>query len=88
MHRIYNLVNGAVWAAIPKWAYIVFTIAVLAAGGFGYGFFYQFQRKLQTEKMSNGSTVTSVCGGKTRNRKICCAEKKSSQSEHNRSRIP
>lgn len=42
MHRIYNLVNGAVWAAIPKWAYIVFTIAVLAAGGFGYGFFYQF----------------------------------------------
>lgn len=41
MHRIYNLVNGAVWAAIPKWAYIVFAIAVLAAGGFGYGFFYQ-----------------------------------------------
>lgn len=38
-HRMYNLVNGAVWAAIPKWAYIVFTIAVLAAGGFGYGFF-------------------------------------------------
>ena len=41
MHRIYNLVNGAVWAAIPKWAYIIFAIAVLAAGGFGYGFFYQ-----------------------------------------------
>ena len=39
MHRMYNLVNGAVWAAIPKWAYIVFTIAVLAAGSFGYGFF-------------------------------------------------
>lgn len=38
-HRMYNLVNGAVWAAIPKWAYIVFVIAVLAAGGFGYGFF-------------------------------------------------
>lgn len=42
MHRIYNLVNGAIWAAIPKWAYIVFAIAVLAAVGFGYGFFYQF----------------------------------------------
>lgn len=42
MHRIYNLVHGAIWAAIPKWAYIVFAIAVLAAGGFGYGFFYQF----------------------------------------------
>lgn len=39
MHHMYNLVNGAVWAAIPKWAYIVFTIAVLAAGSFGYGFF-------------------------------------------------
>ena len=42
MRRIYNLVNGAIWAVIPKWAYIVFAIAVLAAGGFGYGFFYQF----------------------------------------------
>lgn len=41
MHRMYNLVNGAIWAAIPKWAYIVFVIAVLSAGGFGYGFFYQ-----------------------------------------------
>ncbi len=41
MHRIYNLVHGAIWAAIPKWAYITFAIAVLAAGGFGYGFFYQ-----------------------------------------------
>ena len=40
MHRIYNLVNGAVWAAIPRWAYIIFAIAVIAAGGFGYGFFY------------------------------------------------
>lgn len=41
MHRMYNLVNGAVWAAIPKCAYIIFSIAVLAAGGFGYGFFHQ-----------------------------------------------
>lgn len=41
MHRIYNLVKGALWAAIPKWTYITFGIAVLAAGGFGYGFFYQ-----------------------------------------------
>ena len=43
MHRIYNLVNGAVWAAIPKWSYIIFVIAVLAAGGFGYGFFYMLK---------------------------------------------
>lgn len=41
MHRMYNLVNGAIWAAIPKWVYIVFAIAVIAAGGFGYGFFHQ-----------------------------------------------
>ena len=41
MHRIYNLVHGAIWAAIPKWAYLIFAIAILAAGGFGYGFFYQ-----------------------------------------------
>ena len=41
LHRIYNLVHGAIWAAIPKWMYIVFAIAVLAAGGFGYGFFHQ-----------------------------------------------
>ena len=41
MHRMYNLVSGAIWAAIPKWVYIVFAIAVLAAGGFGYGFFHQ-----------------------------------------------
>lgn len=41
MHRMYNLVNGAIWAAIPKWVYIVFAIAVLAAGSFGYGFFHQ-----------------------------------------------
>ena len=38
---MYNLVNGAIWAAIPKWVYIVFAITVLAAGGFGYGFFTQ-----------------------------------------------
>lgn len=43
MHRIYNLVNGAIWAAIPKWVYIVFAITVLTAGGFGYGFLYLFK---------------------------------------------
>lgn len=39
--RMYSIVNGAVWAAIPKWVYIIFAIAVLAAGSFGYGFFHQ-----------------------------------------------
>lgn len=41
MHRIYNLVPGGTVAAIPKWVYIVFAIAVLATGGFGYGYFHQ-----------------------------------------------
>ena len=50
MHRIYNLVNGAVWAAIPKWAYTIFIIAVLAAGGFGYGFFYQLNENSKAEE--------------------------------------
>ena len=51
MHRIYNLVNGAVWAAIPKWAYIIFAIAVLAAGGFGYGFFYLLNKNSKLENV-------------------------------------
>ena len=51
MHRIYNLVNGAVWAAIPKWAYIIFAIAVLAAGGFGYGFFYMLNKNSKLENV-------------------------------------
>ena len=51
MHRIYNLVNGAVWAAIPKWAYTIFAIAVLAAGGFGYGFFYMFNKNSKLENV-------------------------------------
>ena len=41
--RMYSIVNGAIWTAIPKWVYIVFAIAVLAAGGFGYGFFHQLK---------------------------------------------
>lgn len=51
MHRIYNLVNGAVWAAIPRWAYIIFAIAVLAAGGFGYGFFYMLNKNSKLENV-------------------------------------
>ena len=51
MHRIYNLVNGAVWAAIPKWTYTIFAIAVLAAGGFGYGFFYLLNKNSKLENV-------------------------------------
>lgn len=51
MHRIYNLVNGAVWAAIPRWAYIIFAIAVIAAGGFDYGFFYMLNKNSKLENV-------------------------------------
>lgn len=39
--RMYSIVNGAIWAAIPKWVYAVAGFIVLVAGGFGYGFFTQ-----------------------------------------------
>lgn len=35
MHRIYNLVNGAIWAAIPKWVYLVVSAIVCIAVGLG-----------------------------------------------------
>ena len=40
-NRMYSVINGAVWAAIPKWAYAVVGVVFLAAIGFGYGFFTQ-----------------------------------------------
>ena len=39
-YRIRNLVNGAIWASIPRWIYVTFTIVFLSACGFGYGFFH------------------------------------------------
>ncbi|WP_285828346.1 hypothetical protein, partial [Bacteroides acidifaciens] len=29
------------WRATPHWVYAIFAVLLLAAGGFGYGFFYQ-----------------------------------------------
>ena len=29
------------WRATPHWVYTIFAVLLLAAGGFGYGFFYQ-----------------------------------------------
>ena len=39
-YRVQNMINGQWWLAIPKWVYILFCVLFLAAGGFGYGFFY------------------------------------------------
>lgn len=33
--RMYSIINGAIWAAIPKWVYAVAGIIVLVAGGLG-----------------------------------------------------
>lgn len=42
MHRIYNLVNGAVWAAIPTWVYALGGFIILAAVGLGIGCFHLY----------------------------------------------
>lgn len=40
MRRIYNLVNDAIWAAIPKWVYAVAGVILLVAVGLGIGCFH------------------------------------------------
>lgn len=40
-YKAQSIVDGQWWRAIPKWVYYMFTALLLAAGGFGYGFFYQ-----------------------------------------------
>jgi len=51
--KLYNVVNdlrykaqsiiwGQWWRATPHWVYAIFAVLLLAAGGFGYAFFYQF----------------------------------------------
>ena len=42
MHRLYNLVNGAIWAAIPKWVYALGGFIILAAVGLGIGCFHLY----------------------------------------------
>ncbi|MCM1142506.1 MAG: hypothetical protein NC453_28385, partial [Muribaculum sp.] len=36
-----NIIQGQWWRCIPKWIYVMFTVLILATGGFGYGFFSQ-----------------------------------------------
>lgn len=40
-YKAQSIVDGQWWRAIPKWVYYMFAVLLLAAGGFGYGFFYQ-----------------------------------------------
>lgn len=40
-YKAQSLITGQWWRATPHWVYAIFAILLLAAGGFGYGFFYQ-----------------------------------------------
>lgn len=38
-NRVNGILNGIIWASIPKWFYALFVIFMLSTIGFGYGFF-------------------------------------------------
>ena len=40
-YKAQSIIWGQWWKATPHWVYILFAALLLAAGGFGYGFFYQ-----------------------------------------------
>lgn len=40
--RMYSIVNGVIWAAIPKWVYAVVGFIVLAAVGLGIGCYHLY----------------------------------------------
>lgn len=40
-YKAQSIIWGQWWKATPHWVYILFATLLLAAGGFGYGFFYQ-----------------------------------------------
>lgn len=50
MHRMYNLVNGAIWAAIPKWFYAVAGALLLIAVGLGIGCFHLYKDNESLQK--------------------------------------
>lgn len=51
MHRIYNLVHGAIWAAIPAWAYVVVSAIFFAAVGLGIWCYNLFQENTHLQKV-------------------------------------
>ena len=40
-YKAQSIIWGQWWRATPHWVYTIFAVLLLAAGGFGYGFFYQ-----------------------------------------------
>lgn len=49
--RIYSLVNGAIWAAIPGWIYAVVGFILLAAVGLGIGCYNLYQDNAHLHKV-------------------------------------
>ena len=41
-YKAQSIIWGQWWRATPHWVYAIFAVLLLAAGGFGYAFFYQF----------------------------------------------
>ena len=40
-YRVQTMVRGQWWLTIPKWVFILFVVLIIAAVGFGYGFFHE-----------------------------------------------
>ena len=40
-YRVQTMVRGQWWLTIPKWVFILFAVLIIAAVGFGYGFFHE-----------------------------------------------
>ena len=43
-YKAQSIIWGQWWRATPHWVYAIFAVLLIAAGGFGYGFFYQLNK--------------------------------------------
>ena len=49
--RMYSIVNGAIWAAIPKWVYLIFSVLFLTSIGLGIWCYYLNQENTHLQKV-------------------------------------
>lgn len=87
MHRLYNLVNGAIWAAIPKWVYALGGFIILAAVGLGIGCFHLYDDNENLRKTEWLYRYERLCG-RGNIRKTSSAVRKSSASAPRFNRTP
>lgn len=50
-NRMYSIINGAIWAAIPGWFYAVVGFIILAAVGLGIGCYHLYQDNAHLHKV-------------------------------------